>query len=393
LVSAGSSIVGGLVRGISSQIGAAASAAARMAAAAISAAKSALHINSPSKVFQKIGLGVGEGLVLGLEGSKAQVQAASRKISGYIVDAVKIKRITSGMGKWLTRQLRIDEAALVRLANSRAAMATKISAASKALADAIKTRDDYKATVRAATNDLGNVTRFVDSAGGSDATWIIDGLKDAVAQATRFGQLIAQLKKSGLSNTALKQLVDKGVEGGLNVAQALVDGGKETITEVNRLQGQLDRAGSALGTIASNSFYGAGVSAAQGLLKGLQSQQAALTAATKKIADQLVAQIKKALRIHSPSLVMRDLGAQVPAGFALGIDGGGKPVDKAMSRLVDPSSYRTLPLSAFDLTPTGAGRQTSIEGNTFYNFGPEDLLRQVRREEAADDALHGAWGG
>jgi hypothetical protein len=71
LFSAGANIVMGLVNGIRSAIGAAAAAAAQMAASAIAAAKSALNINSPSKVFREIGLSVGEGYVQGIDRSVA----------------------------------------------------------------------------------------------------------------------------------------------------------------------------------------------------------------------------------------------------------------------------------------------------------------------------------
>jgi hypothetical protein len=52
---------------------------------------------------------------------------------------------------------------------------------------------------------------------------------------------------------------------------------------------------------------------------GLQSQENAIAAEMKKIADTMVGQIKKDLGIHSPSQVMRELGAYLGQGMALGI--------------------------------------------------------------------------
>lgn len=64
--SAGSYVASGFAAGIRSKISSAAAAAASMAAAAINAAKANLKINSPSKVFKKIGAGIPEGFVMGI---------------------------------------------------------------------------------------------------------------------------------------------------------------------------------------------------------------------------------------------------------------------------------------------------------------------------------------
>ena len=64
--SAGGYVASGFAAGIRSRISSAAAAAASMAAAAINAAKANLKINSPSKVFKKIGAGIPEGFVMGI---------------------------------------------------------------------------------------------------------------------------------------------------------------------------------------------------------------------------------------------------------------------------------------------------------------------------------------
>ena len=66
LVSAGRSLITGFISGIKSAAGKVAAAARGVVQNAINAAKSALKINSPSKVFIKIGASVNEGFALGL---------------------------------------------------------------------------------------------------------------------------------------------------------------------------------------------------------------------------------------------------------------------------------------------------------------------------------------
>jgi phage-related protein len=77
LVGAGGDLISGLISGIKGAAGRAAQAAKDAVSGAISAAKSALGINSPSRVFREIGAGVGEGLVLGLQGSRQSVADAA----------------------------------------------------------------------------------------------------------------------------------------------------------------------------------------------------------------------------------------------------------------------------------------------------------------------------
>ena len=81
----GSYVARGFADGIRSQISSAAAAAASMAASAASAAKKNLKINSPSKVFKKIGAGIPEGFVLGIKTFGGSVK---RTVTGMTTKAV-----------------------------------------------------------------------------------------------------------------------------------------------------------------------------------------------------------------------------------------------------------------------------------------------------------------
>ena len=84
----GSAIIEGIVAGISGGIGSVISAAQSMASSALHAALGALHINSPSKDFIKVGEGTGEGMVLGILGSIPSVAASSTKMGLAALDAI-----------------------------------------------------------------------------------------------------------------------------------------------------------------------------------------------------------------------------------------------------------------------------------------------------------------
>lgn len=107
---AGMSIGEGLTAGIYAMAGSVANAAASIAYGAVSAARSALSINSPSKVFRdKIGRAIPEGWALGIDKyswyvdnsmddlAKNTIDASAKFVSGFGLDIPKSAKITSGL--------------------------------------------------------------------------------------------------------------------------------------------------------------------------------------------------------------------------------------------------------------------------------------------------------
>ena len=97
--SAGSYLVSGFASGISDNISSAATAAAAMANAAEKAAKKALDINSPSKVFRRIGYSVPEGFAQGIDRTVNVVKASAVDMTDTAVDSVSkaISRISDAV--------------------------------------------------------------------------------------------------------------------------------------------------------------------------------------------------------------------------------------------------------------------------------------------------------
>jgi len=107
---AGMSIGEGLTAGIYAMAGSVANAAASIAFGAVSAARSALSINSPSKVFRdKIGRAIPEGWALGIDKyswyvdnsmddlAKNTIDASAKFVSGFGLDIPKSAEIASGL--------------------------------------------------------------------------------------------------------------------------------------------------------------------------------------------------------------------------------------------------------------------------------------------------------
>ena len=86
--SAGSYLVEGFAAGISAKTFKAAAAAAAMANAAEKAAREALDINSPSRVFREIGMGIPEGFVQGIEKLSGSVDKSVTNMADNAVSTV-----------------------------------------------------------------------------------------------------------------------------------------------------------------------------------------------------------------------------------------------------------------------------------------------------------------
>jgi hypothetical protein len=86
-------------------------------------------------------------------------------------------------------------------------------------------------------------------------------------------------------------------------------------------------------------MYDTGKHAGEGFLAGLKATEKDLQKQIDKLAKGLIAAIKKALKIKSPSIVMRDeIGKNVVLGWVAGMDMHGHLVGGAAQRLADTAS-------------------------------------------------------
>jgi hypothetical protein len=123
----------------------------------------------------------------------------------------------------------------------------------------------------------------VDNVVGKTDT-VLSGFRDMAAKAKVFADNLKRLRQLGLDPQLFAQLVQAGVEAGGETAQGLVDGGAETITEINSLFKEIDELGKGLGEEVAASLYGSGINMADGLLEGIQSKQSELEALARSMA-------------------------------------------------------------------------------------------------------------
>ncbi|AYD87362.1 tape measure protein [Microbacterium phage ValentiniPuff] len=293
-------------------------------------AKDTLGIASPSKVFKKLGEYTGEGFAIGLKGTTKQVISSADSMIKKLREAMSAKAISQRTGNSLISLVSKETARIRTAISQREAVLKKLKTAQDDYAKLVDERDKYADTVHNKVVDMGDVTK-----GGKSATSIIANLKAQVEKAKAFQTTIAELKKMGLDQTSLDQLMSQFMSTGSTVAaDAIKAGGKDAVKEIVSLQKQLDSTGKTLGTTMAATMYQSGIDAAAGMVKGLQSQAAALAKAGAGIGNALVASVKKALKIKSPSRVMMDVAYDTSAGVVEGLDTTRKSIVDASANLV-----------------------------------------------------------
>ncbi|MGW2692326.1 phage tail tape measure protein [Streptomyces sp. NPDC001296] len=341
-----------------------------------------LGIASPSKVFRSLGIYVNEGLVDGLTGSTAKVKAATRRIESLLQETYNRVSDLAGSGKgrkgrkamnaWVSsheatiKRLEAyankEDKVLRSLAAKRDSVATKIKNAQKALAAVQKQwSDEVKSVSQGVMQGFSIVTQAPQEGFALSAADVVNHMQDQYQKAANFAAQLRALQKKGLSADLVAQIAAAGVDQGGATAAALAGASKGQIAQLNSLQKATTSAADSAGKAVADSMYGAGLKSAQGLVKGLQSQQKAIEKQMMSIAKSMQRAIKKALGIHSPSRVFADIGQWIPRGLAAGVEGAAHHATRAVDRLAGSvAGAGTRSLVGAGLATAGGGGGTVV---------------------------------
>jgi TP901 family phage tail tape measure protein len=269
------------------------------------------------------------------------LKTLSTGTSSAIASAIKslaTKLLNAGYNK-TAASIQKKGGRLEKLADKRASIQKTIAAANAYAAD-----------------QTGRINDFL-SISGTSATSVGDLISQQTAQqktASSFVALSKKLKARGASKELLAQLAEAGPGSQL----ATILGGKDVktqdIAKLNKLVASGGKLATSFGKDMADLMYDSGKDAGKGFLAGLKSQEKALGKQMAKLAADLIKQIKKALKIKSPSQVFRDeVGKQVVLGMVHGIDMHGHLVTGAAQRLADASTGVSMRRR---YVPTAAGK-------------------------------------
>ncbi|MBK3631557.1 phage tail tape measure protein [Streptomyces sp. MBT97] len=337
----------------------------------------ALGIASPSKVTKAQGRWIARGLVEGLTGSTKQIKAASGKLSDIIADSLAPgRRRSKALGT-----LSAGTKQLLKYASTEERVAARLKVAQAGYLNLVKARNALAADVKKGILDKANITQQTGSEGNS-AESILDQLRADTRAAQTFAANLAALRKKGVRSDLIAQIAQAGVDQGSSAAAALARASTSQVKAINSQQAALVSAAGKAGSTAGDAMYGAGIQAATGLVRGLQSQQKQIEAQMLKIAKAMSASIRKALGIKSPSRVMAAVGAYTAEGLRQGIESGRTAVNRSMSSLVEtpaPGSW------AMDASAQGRGRASAprtvkvgSDGSAFGNLLVSELRKKIQ---------------
>jgi hypothetical protein len=358
----------GLAQGINADQGAAVAAARDLAAAVEAAARVHLQTQSPSKVFEDIGKETVAGFVIGLEGGKSAVQTAIddvfdqakpfndstitamiTKMRDEIEAAARAGVISTSTESTYSRWLTADNQRLQSLAQRRQSIEQEINAA-----DAMSASVSGGVRSSALVANAYGMTYQGQAATTPVYSSITAALQAQLQQTREFRTDIEKLKKEGLSGAQIGDILDQGVSGGLPIAQQILAGGKAGIRQINELEKELAAAGKALGITGANASYESGSEMGKGLAAGLRSELKTIDNEMKRVADELVDAIKRALRISSPSGVMMDIGGQIGDGLIAGMEAKRAAITAAGERM-SASATGYLPSRGYGGGGSGSG--------------------------------------
>ena len=124
------------------------------------------------------------------------------------------------------------------------------------------------------------ITKVIDKTAG-----LLDGFRAMAAKSRDFASNLRILKDMGLDGQLFDQLVSAGVEAGGETAQALVDGGQETVSEISNIFAEVNALGADLGEEVATTLYGTGIDLADGLIEGILSKQDEMETAAYAMAE------------------------------------------------------------------------------------------------------------
>ncbi|MBP2583401.1 polyhydroxyalkanoate synthesis regulator phasin [Streptomyces sp. PvR006] len=340
---------------------------------------------------------VRNGILRGLTGSKAQIQATAADLNKDIWAAWAGQKTNKDSN--LVKLINREHDKLQKLASRRDTLASKVKGAQDLLRARIEEQANYRSSVRSTAQSASSLSSLGLDPAQVTTGAIRGGLQQKLERLRQFNRYVTALTKRGLNKNLLRQVLAMGPEDGFAYAAALAGMTNADFKSTNSIQAAIDRESDSLGRTGAKTLYDAGVNSAKGLVSGLQSQQRAIEQQMVKIAKGMERAIKQALGIKSPSRVawaittnfMRSLGggalAEIPyldrvmgqvsgrmagirpepgrptAGQGVGAAAGGSaPVYITVQGAIDPvSTAKQLQKVLITLKRTNGGGGLSLE--------------------------------
>lgn len=244
---------------------------------------------------------------------ESQVVSSFGNVEASLKNALDSKLITDASYRDLSAWAKREMALMQDIARQRDELAQKISLAEAVYNDsknAIMAYGNINGLIKTTTQTItqsqtqivnGITTTLQKSVEQISKTNIVDEYKNILTKTKAFAAQLNQLKKMGLNKDLFKQIVDAGVEAGGATAAGIIEGGQDSVTELNSIFAELNTVGDAVAETTTVVMFNNGVDVMGGFINGMKAQAEALaaTAATlaTTFADAFGTALKSALEI------------------------------------------------------------------------------------------------
>jgi phage-related protein len=213
----------------------------------------------------------------------------------------------------------------------------QLESARKKLDEMRKLRASVAESIRGQL-DLGSLVSTEE--GGAKPTFAsvaayVSGMK---SKAQTFANRMKKLVSAGLPPAFIQQIAGLGLDGAIQVSDALLQGSPKQLAKLKADFSAFNTATTSVGDSVVKSMYGIGVSAQEGLIRGLVEDSGDLKKAAKVFTDRLTRYVRQNLGIKSPSRVFASIGEQVMNGMTVGIQRGASGVLNAVGSVASSIS-------------------------------------------------------
>lgn len=173
----------------------------------------------------------------------------------------KMKTDLSGTNK-LTEQTAEQFEELANVVQDQ--LGDAFSSAQNQLEDAKQAFADFKNAIS------GSIIGAINFASAIEESDFLSGLQKQADTAIKFSERVGKLLELGLSESALRQVLDAGAETGIAIADQIIAGGSTVVQKVNSLVLAVENVANIVGETGAKQFYAAGVAQGEALVEGIR---------------------------------------------------------------------------------------------------------------------------
>jgi hypothetical protein len=197
------------------------------------------------------------------------------KIAEYMAKTEKeTKKVAAGTGSAADKAKELADKTTEAAKALREYMGAALDDAKAKLDKAQSAFDSFSGSVAQVITDALNFGKAFEEGGEDAGTTFFSALQKQADKTKEFGDLVEQLLAAGLSQDALQQVIDAGIDSGSAIAKELLTS-SENVLRANTLVEQTQAIAQRIGELSAQKFYGAGVSNAKAYLRGVEEALAA----------------------------------------------------------------------------------------------------------------------